>query len=80
MDDDGFAWGRGGRGTTGWALGGEAFAADQEDGLVGFAGVLGGIAFDVHGGPSVAEARAGGKRTRNILETTRNLMFGPCHC
>ena len=57
-------------GATGRTFGGDAFTLDQEDGLVGFALVLGAIAFDEHAAASVAEAGAGGKSYYNILETT----------
>ena len=57
-------------GATRRTLGGDAFTLDQKDGLVGFAAVLGAIAFDEHAEASVAKVGAGGKRTYNILETT----------
>jgi hypothetical protein len=50
-----------GGGATGRTFGGDALTLDQEDGLVGFALVLGAIAFDEHAAASVAEAGAGGK-------------------
>src|ERR1035438_5410313 len=57
-------------GATRRTLGGDAFTLDQENRLVGFAFVLGAIAFDEHASASVAEAGAGGKGYYNILETT----------
>jgi hypothetical protein len=57
-------------GASGRTLGGDAFTLDQENRLVGFAFVLGAIAFDKHAAASVAEAEAGGKGYYNILETT----------
>jgi hypothetical protein len=57
-------------GTTGRTFGRDAFTLDQEDGLVGFALVLGAIAFDEHAEASVTEAGARGKGYYNILETT----------
>jgi hypothetical protein len=50
---------------------------DQEDGLVGFAVVLGAIAFDKHAGASVAEVAAGGKRNNTLLETTLQAAYNP---
>jgi hypothetical protein len=57
-------------GATGWTFAGDAFTLDQKNGLVGFALVLGAIAFDEHAAASVAEAGAGSKGYYNILETT----------
>jgi hypothetical protein len=45
--------------------------------LVGFAVVLGAIAFDEHAGTSVGEAGAGGKRNNNLLETTHKSTYNP---
>jgi hypothetical protein len=64
-------------GTTGRTFGGDAFTLDQEDGLVGFALVLGAIAFDEHAEASVAEAEAGGKGYYKILETTLKASYNP---
>jgi hypothetical protein len=55
---------------TGRTFGRDALTLDQEDGLVGFALVLGTIAFDEHAAASLAEARPGGKDYYNVLETT----------
>ena len=60
-------------GSTRRTFGGDAFTLDQEDGLVGFALVLGAIAFDEHAA-SVAEAGAGGKGYYNLLETTHKAV------
>jgi hypothetical protein len=57
-------------GATGRTFGGDASTLDQENGLVGFALVLGAIALDEHAAASVAEAGAGGKDYYNLLETT----------
>ena len=50
MDHDRLGRRRAGGGAAGRAFGGDAFALDEEDGLVGFAAVLGAIAFDEHAG------------------------------
>ena len=50
MDYDRLERRRAGGGATGRTFGGDAFTLDQEDGLVGFALVLGAIAFDEHAG------------------------------
>jgi hypothetical protein len=47
--------------------------------LIGFAVVLGAIAFDEHAAASLAEVVAGGKRTYNILETTQKAAYNPSH-
>jgi hypothetical protein len=70
MDYDRLERRRASGGATGRTLSGDAFTLDQEDGLVGFALVLGAIAFDEHATASVAEAGARGKDYYNILETT----------
>jgi hypothetical protein len=70
MDYDRLERRRASGGATGRTFGGDAFTLDQEDGVVGFALVLGAIAFDEHATASVAESGAGGKDYYNILETT----------
>ena len=70
MDYDRLKRRRASGGATRRTFGGNAFALDQEDGLVGFTVVLGAIAFDEHADASVGEAGAGGKRNDIILETT----------
>jgi hypothetical protein len=71
MDYDRFKRRGANGGATRRTFGGDAFALDQEDGLVGFAAMLGAIALDEHVEASVAEAGAGGKGYYNILETTQ---------
>ena len=70
MDYDRLERRRASGGATRRTFGEDAFTLDQEDGLVGFALVLGAIAFDEHAAASVAEAGAGSKGYYNILETT----------
>ena len=79
MDHDRLERRRAGGGATGWTFGGHAFTLDQEDGLVGFALMLGAIAFDEHAAASLAEVAAGGKRYYNILETTHKTTYNPSH-
>jgi hypothetical protein len=45
--------------------------------LVGFAVVLGAIAFDKHAQASLAEAGMGGKRNYNLLATTLKAAYNP---
>jgi hypothetical protein len=47
--------------------------------LVGFAVVLGAIAFDKHGDASLAKAGTGGKRNNSLLETTPKAAYDPSH-
>jgi hypothetical protein len=70
MDDHRLERRRARGGATGRTFGRDTFTLDQEDGLVGFALVLGAIAFDEHAAASVAEAGARSKDYFNILETT----------
>jgi hypothetical protein len=77
VDHDRLGRKRAGSGTTGRTFGRDALTLDQEDGLVGFAVVLGAIAFDEHAGTSVGEAGAGGKRNNNLLETTHKSTYNP---
>ena len=77
MDYDRLARRRASGGATRRTFGGDAFTLDQEDGLVGFALVLGAIAFDEHAAASVAEAGAEGKGYYNLLETTHKAAYIP---
>ncbi len=61
-------------GVAGRAFGGDAFALDEQDGLIGFAGVPGAIAFEEHAG------RSGGRQGINhLLETTLQPPSDHCH-
>jgi hypothetical protein len=66
-----------GGGATGRTFGRDTLTLNQEDGLVGFAVVLGAIAFDKHAGASVAQVAAGGKRNNTLLETTLQAAYNP---
>ena len=66
-------------GATRRTLGRDAFTLDQEDGLVGFAVVLGAITFDKHAAASLAEVGPGGKRNNSLLETTLKAAYNPSH-
>ena len=79
MDHDRLGRRRAGGGTTGRTFGRDAFTLDQEDGLVGFAVVLGAIAFDKHADASLAKAGTGGKRNNSLLETTPKAAYDPSH-
>ena len=79
MDHDRLGRRRAGGGATGPTFGGNAFTLNQEDRLIGFAAVLGAIAFDKHAGASLAEVEAVGKRYYNILETTHKATYNPYH-
>jgi hypothetical protein len=79
MDYDRLERRRASGGATRRTFGRDALTLNQEDGLVGFAVVLGAIAFDEHAEASVAEVGAGGKRNDNILETTLKAAYNPSH-
>jgi hypothetical protein len=79
MDHDRLGRRRAGGGATGRTFGGNAFTLDQEDRLIGFAVVLGAIAFDEHAAASVAEVEAGGKGYYNLLETTHKATYHPSY-
>ena len=76
MDHDRLGSGGSGGGTPGRALGRDALALHQKDGLVVFAGQDGVIAFDEHAGSIRA-----GSRWRKVyialLETTRLMQYMP---
>ena len=67
MDYDRLGWRHASGGATRRTFAGDTFTLDQENGLVGFALVLGAIAFDEHAEASVVEVGAGGKRYYNVL-------------
>jgi hypothetical protein len=77
MDHDRLGRRGAGGGATGRTFGRDTLTLDQEDGLVGFAVVLGTIAFDKHAGASVAEVAVGGKRNNTLLETTLQAAYNP---
>ena len=72
MDHDGLARRRASSGATRGALGGDALALDEQDGLIRFIAALCAVAFDERAGRSLREAEAGSKHNNNELETTPN--------